>query len=103
MDNSVHLVGVISREPVFYDGEIPKLEMVLKLHRDWVSKRDGEPRSKDSYFDIVCFNENAVAGKDLHYGDSIIVLGKLNIRTFTSEGVKSDRAEISADHLGRSL
>ena len=104
MDNHVTILGLVSREPTFYDEEKPRLKMVVKLHREWISKRDNESRSKDSYFDVVCFGDLALGCKELRYGDEILLTGKLNQRTIQSDdGNKHSLMEIAADHVGRSL
>jgi single-stranded DNA-binding protein len=101
IDNHVSLLGTVTREPTFYEGETPRLKMTIRIHREFVARRTGEAKSKDSYFDIVTFNQLALDCQSLHYGDLIVVLGKLNQRTIESDdGNKHSIMEVSADHVG---
>jgi len=78
----------------------------LKIHRDWVSKKDGLPRERDSFYDCVAFNDVAlgISQYPLLRGDWCIVLGKLNNRNIIGEdGHKTTVWEVSVDHCGLSL
>jgi single-stranded DNA-binding protein len=104
LDNHVSLLGTVTREPTFYEGDTPRLKLTIKIHREYFTRNTGEAKSRDSYFDIVCFNSLARACQAVHYGDSILVLGKLNQRTITADdGNKVSVMEVSADHIGISL
>ncbi len=104
-DNSVTLVGNITREPElrFTGGGKGVASFGLAVNRRY--QMNGEWQEKVSFFNIVAWDslgENAAAS--LHKGHRIIVTGRLEQRDYeTREGEKRTVVEIIADEIGPSL
>jgi single-strand DNA-binding protein len=104
-DNSVTLVGNITREPElrFTGGGKGVASFGLAVNRRY--QVNGEWQEKVSFFNIVAWDslgENAAAS--LHKGNRIIVSGRLEQREYeTREGEKRTVVEIVADEIGPSL
>ena len=104
-DNSVTLVGNITREPElrFTGGGKGVASFGLAVNRRY--QVNGEWQEKVSFFNIVAWDslgENAAAS--LHKGNRIIVTGRLEQRDYeTREGEKRTVVEIVADEIGPSL
>jgi len=104
-DNSVTLVGNITREPElrFTGGGKGVASFGLAVNRRY--QVNGEWQEKVSFFNIVAWDslgENAAAS--LHKGNRIIVNGRLEQREYeTREGDKRTVVEIVADEIGPSL
>ena len=104
-DNSVTLVGNITREPElrFTGGGKGVASFGLAVNRRF--QVNGEWQEKVSFFNIVAWDtlgENAAAS--LHKGTRIIVNGRLEQRDYeTREGEKRTVVEIVADEIGPSL
>jgi single-strand DNA-binding protein len=104
-DNSVTLVGNITREPElrFTGGGKGVASFGLAVNRRF--QVNGEWQEKVSFFNIVAWDtlgENAAAS--LHKGTRIIVNGRLEQREYeTREGEKKTVVEIVADEIGPSL
>ena len=104
-DNSVTLVGNITREPElrFTGGGKGVARFGLAVNRRY--QVNGEWQEKVSFFNIVAWDslgENAAAS--LHKGNRIIVSGRLEQREYeTREGEKRTVVEIVADEIGPSL
>ena len=104
-DNSVTLVGNITREPElrFTGGGKGVASFGLAVNRRY--QVNGEWQEKVSFFNIVAWDslgENAAAS--LHKGHRIIVTGRLEQRDYeTREGEKRTVVEIIADEIGPSL
>jgi single-strand DNA-binding protein len=104
-DNSVTLVGNITREPElrFTGGGKGVASFGLAVNRRY--QVNGEWQEKVSFFNVVAWDtlgENAAAS--LHKGTRIIVNGRLEQRDYeTREGEKRTVVEIVADEIGPSL
>jgi single-strand DNA-binding protein len=104
-DNSVTLVGNITREPElrFTGGGKGVASFGLAVNRRY--QVNGEWQEKVSFFNVVAWDtlgENAAAS--LHKGNRIIVNGRLEQREYeTKEGEKRNVVEIVADEIGPSL
>jgi single-strand DNA-binding protein len=104
-DNSVTLVGNITREPElrFTGGGKGVASFGLAVNRRF--QVNGEWQEKVSFFNIVAWDtlgENAAAS--LHKGTRIIVNGRLEQRDYeTRDGEKRTVVEIVADEIGPSL
>jgi len=104
-DNSVTLVGNITREPElrFTGGGKGVASFGLAVNRRY--QMNGEWQEKVSFFNIVAWDslgENAAAS--LHKGHRIIVTGRREQRDYdTREGEKRTVVEIIADEIGPSL
>ena len=104
-DNSVTLVGNITRDPElrFTAGGKGVASFGLAVNRRY--QVNGEWQEKVSFFNVVAWDtlgENAAAS--LTKGTRIIVNGRLEQRDYeTREGEKRNVVEIVADEIGPSL
>ena len=104
-DNSVTLVGNITREPElrFTGGGKGVASFGLAVNRRY--QVNGEWQEKVSFFNIVAWDslgENAAAS--LHKGTRAVVYGRLEQRSWdTEDGSKRTKIEVIADEIGPSL
>ena len=104
-DNSVTLVGNITRDPElrFTGSGKGVASFGLAVNRRY--QVNGEWQEKVSFFNVVAWDslgENAAAS--LHKGTRIIVNGRLEQRDYeTREGEKRTVVEVIADEIGPSL
>ncbi|BAN04577.1 single-stranded DNA-binding protein [Ilumatobacter coccineus] len=105
MDNTVTLVGNITRDPElrYTTGGRGVASFGLAVNRRWQS--NGEWQEAVSFFNIVAWadlGENAAAS--LTKGSRVIVTGRLEQRSYDNkEGQKVNITEVIADDLGPSL
>lgn len=105
MDNTVTLVGNITRDPElrYTTGGRGVASFGLAVNRRWQS--NGEWQEAVSFFNIVAWadlGENAAAS--LSKGSRVIVTGRLEQRSYDNkEGQKVNITEVIADDLGPSL
>jgi len=104
-DNTVTLVGNITREPElrYTNGGNGVASFGLAVNRRY--QVNGEWQEKVSFFNVVAWGtlgENAAAS--LNKGTRIIVNGRLEQRDYeTREGEKRNVVEVVADEIGPSL
>ena len=104
-DNSVTLVGNITRDPElrFTAGGKGVASFGLAVNRRY--QQNGEWQEKVSFFNVVAWDtlgENAAAS--LTKGTRVIVTGRLEQRDYeTREGEKRNVVEVIADEVGPSL
>lgn len=104
-DNSVTLVGNLTREPElrFTTGGRATASFGLAVSRRY--QMNGEWQEQTSFFNVVAWGtlgENAAAS--LSKGTRIIVTGRLEQRTYeTQQGEKRNIVEVIADEIGPSL
>jgi single-strand DNA-binding protein len=105
MDNTVTLVGNITRDPElrYTTGGRGVASFGLAVNRRW--QQNGEWQEAVSFFNIVAWaelGENAAAS--LTKGSRVIVTGRLEQRSYDNkEGQKVNITEVIADDLGPSL
>ena len=105
MDNTVTLVGNLTRDPElrYTTGGRGVASFGLAVNRRW--QQNGEWQEAVSFFNIVAWaelGENAAAS--LTKGSRCMVTGRLEQRSFdTREGEKRNVTEVIADDLGPSL
>jgi single-strand DNA-binding protein len=104
-DNSVTLIGNLTREPElrFTSGGRGVASFGLAVSRRY--QQNGEWQEQTSFFNVVAWGqlgENAAG--TLHKGYRVIVSGRLEQREYeTREGEKRSVVEVVADELGPSL
>ena len=107
MDNSVTLVGNVTRDPElrFTPAGQATASFGLAVNRVWTDRQSGERKEAVSFFDVVCWREMAEnAAESLAKGSRIIVTGRLEQRSWESqEGEKRSKVEVIADEIGPSL
>ena len=107
MDNTVTLVGNVTRDPEL--RYTPSGQAVatfgLAVNRRWQNRQTNEWEEKVSFFNIVCWREMAEnASESLARGSRVIVSGRLEQRSWeTPEGEKRSKVEVVADEIGPSL
>lgn len=105
MDNSVTLVGNITRDPEvkYTTGGAAKAVFGLAVNRRF--QRNGEWEEQTSFFNVVCWRELAEnVGQSLTKGARVVVNGRLEQRSWeTDDGEKRSVVEVSADEVGPSL
>jgi single-strand DNA-binding protein len=105
MDNSVTLVGNLTRDPElrYTAGGRGVASFGLAVNRRY--QVNGEWQEQVSFFNVVAWGdlgENAAAS--LNKGNRIVVTGRLEQRSYdTKEGEKRSVTEVVADDLGPSL
>jgi single-strand DNA-binding protein len=103
---SVSLVGNITRDPemrVTPTGA-GTVRFGLAVNRRWQDRKTGEWQEDTSYFDVVAWRELAEhIDESLHRGDRVIVVGRLEQRSYEKDGQKRSVVEVVADEVGPSL
>lgn len=105
MDNTVTLVGNITRDPElrYTTGGRGVASFGLAVNRRW--QQNGEWQEAVSFFNIVAWadlGENAAAS--LTKGTRVMVTGRLEQRSYDNkEGQKVNITEVIADDVGPSL
>lgn len=106
-DNSVTLVGNITRDPElrFTNTGQAVASFGLAVNRRWQNRQSGEMEEQVSFFDITAWGslgENAAGS--LNKGNRVIVTGRLQQRSYeTQAGDKRSVVEVVADEIGPSL
>ena len=105
--NSVTLVGNITRDPElrFTPSGQATATFGLAVNRRWQNRQTQEWEEATSFFDVVCWREQAEnASESLARGSRVIVTGRLEQRSWeTPEGEKRSKVEVVADEIGPSL
>lgn len=104
-DNSVTLVGNITREPElrFTTGGRAVASAGLAVNRRY--QVNGEWQEQTSYFNLTIWGElGENAAQSLSKGTRVIVTGRLEQREYeTKEGEKRNVVEVVADEIGPSF
>jgi single-strand DNA-binding protein len=105
--NNVVLVGNITRDPElrFTPTGQPTATFGLAVNRRWQNRQTQEWEEATSFFDVVCWREQAEnAAESLARGSRVIVTGRLEQRSWeTPDGDKRSKVEVVADEIGPSL
>jgi len=105
--NNVVLVGNITRDPElrFTPSGQPTATFGLAVNRRWQNRQTQEWEEATSFFDVVCWREQAEnAAESLTRGSRVIVTGRLEQRSWeTPDGDKRSKVEVVADEIGPSL
>lgn len=105
MDNTITIVGNLTREPEL--RYTPSGQAVCKLgvavNRRY--QKNGEWQSEASFFNVNCWRDLAErVAESLVVGNRVIVTGRLQSRSWeTEDGQKRTAIEIEADDIGPSL
>ena len=106
-DNSVTLVGNITRDPElrFTNTGQATASFGLAVNRRWQNRQTQEWEEATSFFDVVCWREMAEnVTESLTRGARVIVTGRLEQRSWeTQDGDKRSKVEVVADEIGPSL
>lgn len=105
--NTVTLVGNITRDPElrFTATGQATASFGLAVNRVWNDRQTNERKEAVSFFDIVCWREQAEnVSESLTKGARVVVTGRLEQRSWeTPEGDRRSKVEVIADEVGPSL
>ncbi|HUP70420.1 MAG TPA: single-stranded DNA-binding protein [Acidimicrobiales bacterium] len=104
--NTVTLVGNVTRDPElrFTPTGQATASFGLAVNRRWQDRQSGEWQEATSFFDVVCWREMAEnAGQSLSKGSRVLVTGRLEQRSWETNGEKRSKIEVVADEIGPSL
>ena len=107
MSNTTTLSGNLTRDPeIRYTREgQPNATFGLAVNRRWQARGSDEWEESTSFFDVVCWREQAEnVALSLTKGSRVIVTGRLDQHTWETEaGERRSRIEVTADEVGPSL
>ncbi len=105
--NNVTLVGNVVRPPElrFTPSGQATATFSIAVNRKWQNKQTQEWEEQVSFFDVVCWREQAEnVSESLVKGTRVVVTGRLEQRTWeTQDGDKRSKIEIIADDVAVSL
>ena len=105
-DNAIHVVGNLTRTPElrYTASGQPNLRLGVAVNRRWQDRQSGDWKEETSFFDVVCWRELAEnVAESLKQGTRVVVVGRLEQRTWEKDGVKHNAVEIIADEVAPSL
>jgi single-strand DNA-binding protein len=106
-DNSVSIVGNLTREPElrFTPSGQATATFGIAVNRTWTDRQSQERRESTSFFDVVCWGTLAEnAATSLARGTRVVVTGRLDQRSWeTPDGDKRSKVEITAEEIAPSL
>jgi len=104
--NTVTLCGNITADPElrFTPSGQATASFGLAINRKWTDKATNEKRESVSFFDIVCWQEMAEnAAESLQKGDRVVIVGRLEQRSWDGEDGKRYKVEVVAEEVGPSI
>ena len=107
MDNTVTLVGNVTRDPEI--RYTPSGQTVatfgLAVNRRWQNRQNNEWEEQTSFFDVKCWSQMAEnVSESVQRGTRVIVSGRLEQRSWeTDSGEKRSKVEVVADEVAPSL
>jgi len=107
MDNTVTLVGNVTRDPEL--RYTPNGQAVatfgLAVNRRWQNRQTNDWEEQVSFFDVKCWAQMAEnVGESIQRGSRVVVSGRLEQRSWeTDNGDKRSKVEVVADEIGPSL
>lgn len=106
-DNSVTLVGNVTREPElrYTAAGQAMAKFGLAVNRRWQNRQTQEWEEQVSFFDVSCWQQLAEnVSETLGKGSRVTVTGRLDQRSWeTQDGDKRSKIEIVADDVAVSL
>jgi single-strand DNA-binding protein len=107
MDNTVTLVGNVTRDPEI--RYTPSGQTVasfgLAVNRRWQNRQTNEWEEQTSFIDVKCWSQMAEnVSESIQRGTRVIVTGRLEQRSWeTDTGEKRSKIEVVADEVAPSL
>ena len=107
MDNTVTLVGNVTRDPEL--RYTPSGQAVatfgLAVNRRWQNRQTNDWEEQTSFFDVKCWAQMAEnVGESVQKGSRVVVSGRLEQRSWENDnGDKRSKVEVVADEIGPSL
>ncbi|MGQ0616202.1 MAG: single-stranded DNA-binding protein [Acidimicrobiia bacterium] len=106
-DNSVTLVGNITRDPElrFTNTGQAVATFGLAVNRRWQNRQSSEWEESTSFFNVTCWAQLAEnVSSSVAKGARVVITGRLEQRSYeTQDGEKRSVVEVIADELGPSL
>jgi single-strand DNA-binding protein len=106
-DNSVTLVGNVTREPElrYTAAGQAMAKFGLAVNRRWQNRQTNAWEESTSFFDVVAWREMAEnVGESITKGTRIVVTGRMEQRSYENQaGEKRSAVELVADEIGPSL
>jgi single-strand DNA-binding protein len=106
-DNSVTLVGNVTREPElrYTAAGQAMAKFGLAVNRRWQNRTTNEWEESVSFFDVVVWREMAEnVGESVQKGTRVIVTGRMEQRSYENQaGERRSAVELVADEIGPSL
>ncbi len=107
VDNSVTLVGNVTRDPElrFLNSGQANCSFGLAVNRRWQNRQTQEWEEQTSFINVVCWREMAEnVAESIQKGTRVVVTGRLDQRSWETEaGEKRSVVEVTADEIGPSL
>ena len=104
--NTVTLCGNITADPElrFTPSGQATASFGIAINRKWDDKATGEKKEAVSFFDVVCWQDMAEnVSESLQKGDRVIVVGRLEQRSWESDNGMRYKVEVVADEVGPSV
>jgi single-strand DNA-binding protein len=106
-DNSVTLVGNVTREPElrYTAAGQAMAKFGLAVNRRWQNRQTNTWEESTSFFDVVAWREMAEnVGESITKGTRVVVTGRMEQRSYENQaGEKRSAVELVADEIGPSL
>jgi single-strand DNA-binding protein len=106
-DSTVTIVGNVTRDPEmrYTPSGVAKASFGVAVSRRWQNRQTQEWEEQTSFFNVVCWREQAEnVCESIGKGARIVVSGRLEQRSWETEnGDKRSVVEITADDIGPSL
>jgi single-strand DNA-binding protein len=106
-DSTVTIVGNVTRDPEmrYTPSGVAKASFGVAVSRRWQNRQTQEWDEQTSFFNVVCWREQAEnVCESIGKGARIVVSGRLEQRSWETEnGDKRSVVEIVADDIGPSL
>jgi single-strand DNA-binding protein len=106
-DNSVTLVGNVTREPElrYTAAGQAMAKFGLAVNRRWQNRQTNAWEESTSFFDVVAWREMAEnVGESIAKGTRVVVTGRMEQRSYENQaGEKRSAVELVADEIGPSL
>jgi len=106
-DNSVTLVGNVTREPElrYTAAGQAMAKFGLAVNRRWQNRQTNAWEESTSFFDVVAWREMAEnVGESITKGTRVIVTGRMEQRSYENQaGERRSAVELVADEIGPSL
>jgi single-strand DNA-binding protein len=106
-DSTVTIVGNVTRDPEmrYTPSGVAKASFGVAVSRRWQNRQTQEWEEQTSFFNVVCWREQAEnVCESIGKGARIVVSGRLEQRSWETEnGDKRSVVEIVADDIGPSL
>jgi single-strand DNA-binding protein len=104
--NHVSIVGNLTRDPElrFTPSGQATASFGVAVNRRWQNRQTQEWDEATSFFDVVCWGQLAEnTAQSLGRGARVLVSGRLDQRSWESNGERRSKVEITADEIAPSL